>query len=491
MDGVFQLSSVHDENVHESFVCDTRDHEDHTFCGIMFDVRCESALPLEYLEIGSISVRGDLGLLTVWHTPDSFREKQDKAARAEWTKLYEGAHAPSRETAVALCLDTPIRLRRGQSCGLYVHSAAPGDDAIVYDNVRGRGGYTFVDRCLRVLPGMAHLSNRPFGDRGMWGSAWRRNREFVGRVSYGVRWKMWAPEVHEQFPPSFRAAVTTMLMASRRPESLMYLLHDYSAPRLLRAAAHTASCHAPTPMVCRVLSLLAAGGRHHITSHSGGRRLASRAVVFFILNKCEWWEWCTEHSDAPAPRAPRSAPAAHSTRTRDGGTASGLSAAEPALPPRGYLGGHVTTDAEAAARAAPLGVRRARKRPLISLLPPAAAGACAARVATPTGAEAAAEAYVAAGEGEAASAACAACAACASCAASAASAISAGGSCSSAYAAADEERTGLGGGFRERDEGAEGRRQARREQEAVSTQARKQANRRCDGCRRFSCICCE
>ena len=34
-DGVLQLDAVADELVHESFVCDTRDHEDHTFCGMM------------------------------------------------------------------------------------------------------------------------------------------------------------------------------------------------------------------------------------------------------------------------------------------------------------------------------------------------------------------------------------------------------------------------------------------------------------------------
>ena len=33
-DGVFQLDSVEKDLVHESFTVDTRDHEDHTFCGV-------------------------------------------------------------------------------------------------------------------------------------------------------------------------------------------------------------------------------------------------------------------------------------------------------------------------------------------------------------------------------------------------------------------------------------------------------------------------
>ena len=39
----------------------TEDYEDHTFCGIMFTVDCKSALPVDFVEIKSISVRGRVG----------------------------------------------------------------------------------------------------------------------------------------------------------------------------------------------------------------------------------------------------------------------------------------------------------------------------------------------------------------------------------------------------------------------------------------------
>ena len=45
-------------------------------------------------------------------------------------------------------------------------------------------------------------------------------------LDLGVRWKMWSPNHHSEFPVGFRKTVNTMIMASRRPESLMYLLHD-------------------------------------------------------------------------------------------------------------------------------------------------------------------------------------------------------------------------------------------------------------------------
>ena len=83
LDGVLQLDAVHKDLVHESFTCDTRDHEDHTcarshsvppparllrraawlarprrFCGMMFDVQAETGLPMEYVEVSSLSVGG-------------------------------------------------------------------------------------------------------------------------------------------------------------------------------------------------------------------------------------------------------------------------------------------------------------------------------------------------------------------------------------------------------------------------------------------------
>ena len=112
LDGVLQLAEAADELVHEHFVCDTRDHEDHTFCGVMFDVRCECELPLEHLELHSVSVRGDLGLLTVWHTADSFRGKEQR--KSEWTCVYEGQHASSRDALVELGLSSAIRLESGE-----------------------------------------------------------------------------------------------------------------------------------------------------------------------------------------------------------------------------------------------------------------------------------------------------------------------------------------------------------------------------------------
>jgi hypothetical protein len=53
--------------VHTNVTVDTRDHEDHTFAGIMFDVRARGSMPIEYIEIQAIS-----GLLQQSHCSPSF-----------------------------------------------------------------------------------------------------------------------------------------------------------------------------------------------------------------------------------------------------------------------------------------------------------------------------------------------------------------------------------------------------------------------------------
>lgn len=235
--------------VHESFTVDTQDHEDHTFCGVMFDVICkgrdDGGLPVEFLQIDSLSIRGDLGPITVWTTPGTRRKKEH--APDEWSCLHEQDHQASIRDYQRLELSRPIRLGPGESCGLYVHSALPGDDAIVYDNQRSR--VTYEDKVFRVLPGMAHLSNRPFGRHGMWGFPWRDNREFVGKISYGVGYMLWNPvrEVHLWFPDQFRAMARLLLLCARRSSSPMHSLQDEVVYYILNMCRHDWFSTEPLP----------------------------------------------------------------------------------------------------------------------------------------------------------------------------------------------------------------------------------------------------
>ena len=218
-------STVADYEVHESYTADTRDHEDHTFCGVMFDLIAKDALPLDGLIVRSLWIRGQLGPIRVYSTPNSFEHKRESPR--EWQTNYEGTHAPSQDDLVELPLTLPIELSPGGSCGIYVHSTRPDDLSIVYDNQREE--ITHEDLYFRIMPGVAHLSPRPFaGHGGAWWASWRSHREFVGRVSVGLRFKLWNPcaAVHSKFPEDFQKVVLTLLMGARRNDCALSMLQD-------------------------------------------------------------------------------------------------------------------------------------------------------------------------------------------------------------------------------------------------------------------------
>ena len=149
LDGVLKLDELAAELTHETFEAETKDREDHTFSGIMFDVACQSLPrgPVEYIDVQSVAVRGQLGPVTVWSTEGGFTGKHE--SKDEWTLRHEAVHHASPNALVELRLSQPVRLRLGERCGLYVHSALPGDEGIVYDDQHQR--LTYEDPTFKVL----------------------------------------------------------------------------------------------------------------------------------------------------------------------------------------------------------------------------------------------------------------------------------------------------------------------------------------------------
>jgi hypothetical protein len=243
---------------HEQYTVDTRDHEDHTFCGVMFSISVQNILPLQHIEISSLWVRGHLGDIAVYVTPGTYTDKHEDPS--QWTLVYRKVHKPSAETLCELKLGTfekveknprrgnrrfdddeeegqgesifemansqaeaaeitfkPICCKPGEGLGIYIHSRRPDDMAIVYDNQKSN--VTHMDRFIKVNPGLAHLSNQPFSGRGWgWGS-WRQRREFVGKVTYGCKYRLWQPHVHMLYPRKFRAMVRTLLLVHRSDDT--------------------------------------------------------------------------------------------------------------------------------------------------------------------------------------------------------------------------------------------------------------------------------
>ena len=82
---------------YQSFTQDTQDREDHSFCGVYFDLSPSDELPLSYVEVTSLWVRGDLGPCTIWTTPDGHGGVRGGKVYDQdaWRCVYEREHGPS------------------------------------------------------------------------------------------------------------------------------------------------------------------------------------------------------------------------------------------------------------------------------------------------------------------------------------------------------------------------------------------------------------
>jgi len=217
--------------VQEALNIDTQDLQDHTFNGIMFDVRAANHKPLEFLLVESVWVRGALGPVSVYVTKEAESFRTHRTNPEAWRRVYSGTHERDFENYTELKLAEPFKVLAGQTHGLYVHSERERDDGIVYDNASSRQDADVNTQLqhgtLVVEPrGCAHLCPQPFESRNPWGwgSGWRQDREFVGRISYGVRWMLWNPECDAKFPPSFREISFAFVAAGYRPNSIVSML---------------------------------------------------------------------------------------------------------------------------------------------------------------------------------------------------------------------------------------------------------------------------
>ena len=102
------------------------------------------------------------------------RRGQLRVSQKYWNKIYEKKHKASFRNYQPLDLSNdPIILKPGQVRGIYIHSSISDDSGIIYDNQNKVK--THDDDFITILPARAHVSNRPFGTRPIWGygNAWR------------------------------------------------------------------------------------------------------------------------------------------------------------------------------------------------------------------------------------------------------------------------------------------------------------------------------
>ena len=144
----------------------SRDYDDHTFFGIMFDVEIKTECPVQHISIDSLGIRGMLGHVRIWYTPDSHAASYNDESR--WVKVFSAVESPSLHNLRDVRLESSIALRAGESIGIYIHCERMDDKGLVYDDQRSDVSYE--DEFLKVLPGVAHVSPMPFSDDsyGFW-----------------------------------------------------------------------------------------------------------------------------------------------------------------------------------------------------------------------------------------------------------------------------------------------------------------------------------
>ena len=64
------------------------DHQDHSFCGIMFDISCNAESALTHLYITSLSVRGGLGDVSVYYSKEEVRHNSVYNKAGRWNCCF-------------------------------------------------------------------------------------------------------------------------------------------------------------------------------------------------------------------------------------------------------------------------------------------------------------------------------------------------------------------------------------------------------------------
>jgi|GEM_PF-3867581 len=210
-------------------------------------VGCENA-PVVQASIHAITVAGITGDVTIWSTPGGWGGKLDQPDA--WTRIYRQSHprgwpnhaAPSKIPSVTFDLDEPLKIKPGETVGLYMHTtgwggmvarAALRHRVFSLETPRGSALKSIVPGCtysadhVIVRRGCAKTwSPAPFGEVRQWAL----QRELNGLVIYQPDWLEWSPENDARFPLWFRCSAEIMLQSAALPEAVLAYILGFCQP---------------------------------------------------------------------------------------------------------------------------------------------------------------------------------------------------------------------------------------------------------------------
>lgn len=195
------------------------------FHGIMFDIAIKEEIPVESVIITSVWVRGGLGDVNVYYSTESHANIYHN--EEEWIQVYRKKLPRSFNKFVELSFKKPLTLEPGQRYGIYIHSPSS-TEAIVYDDERSP--ITFENSFFTLFSGLASVNSEPFGPSDGFDQRWpwRPHREFVGKLSFGIRFALWRPikEVNLLFNREFRRGCLEVVKSLRFQKSGPALIND-------------------------------------------------------------------------------------------------------------------------------------------------------------------------------------------------------------------------------------------------------------------------
>jgi hypothetical protein len=221
------------EHIHTLHTPISADRADHSYNGIIFDIKAKG--PYE-VAIKSIWVAGMLGRVRVFARDRPWeRRAADEPAevvgvgwcgqprrsvpRAGYELVFDKKCPPSWDKPVELVLDKLITLLPNEERAIYVHSDLQDDLGIQYQSFGSHNHQMVEDDYIIVYAGVGHAGSEPFDVTNGWftnvhGS--RSARGPAGSISYTSKLKGWNPWDHLIFPSEIHDAVLTMLLVHGR-----------------------------------------------------------------------------------------------------------------------------------------------------------------------------------------------------------------------------------------------------------------------------------
>ena len=177
-------------------------HADHSYNGIIFDVKSTSNYKLE---ITSVHIAGMLGRIRIFIRDRPWAKDNDDNDEARhywayrtplsttgWTVVHDSLQTPSWDKPIEIKFDSPLIIYPHERKAIYCHSSLPDDLGIQYQSYQ-KGQIFARDEHIALIAGLGHTGSAPFDAYNGW---YKDKRGLAGSVSYNKSQPLWKSKIH-------------------------------------------------------------------------------------------------------------------------------------------------------------------------------------------------------------------------------------------------------------------------------------------------------